>query len=311
MAVLDIKKYVINKGVFKMANSENIFVREFNTMMNQRRSQNSGFSITDIPYPDLHLITKDDFVKGGKWGFVKNISEPYFNDLNKSEVEIVKGRSFEKKLAYFDSTGKVQYKTDKNGDYITNTITVEKGFVAIYSSVNIHLPNKIERNGIKKDYKPTFGYNFIEYVDSPKGRKYLYTVPMQYVYPVELCGLVIALNKHRAYYKGCKVALTNGYHVYIYSIPYKYRENQGYVLIGAKSSPNFDEEMNKLLDYWMREGILFDLDMTALENQIKGSMNVGIQDIPGTCLPSEYQMISSSLNENDLENLEERTEIES
>lgn len=293
-----------------MANSESIFVREFNTMMNERKSQNSNFSITDIPYPKMNLITSEDFVMGGKWGYVKNISEPYFSDLNKSEVEIIKGRSFEKKIAYFDSTGKVQYKTDKNGAYVTNTVNVEKGFVAVYSSVNIHLPNKIERNGVKKDYKATFGYNFIEYVNTPKGKRYLYTIPMEYVYPVELCGLVIALNKHRAYYKGCKVALTNGHYVYIYSIPYKYRENQGYVLIGAKSNPNFDEEMNRLLDYWMQKGILFDLNMTALQEQIKGSMNIGIQDIPGTCLPSEYHMISSSLNDNDLENLEEGVESE-
>ena len=115
---------------------------------------------------------------------------------------------------------------------------------------------------------------------------------MECVYPIELCGLVIALNKHRAYYKGCKVALTNGHYVYIYSIPYKYRENAGYVLIGAKSSPDFDKEMNQLLNYWM----------------IKGTMNIGIQDLVGTCRPEEYQKIGSALK--NLDNLEESVEME-
>ena len=33
-------------------------------MMNQRRAQNTGFSIKDIPCPDLKLIDAKDFVTG-------------------------------------------------------------------------------------------------------------------------------------------------------------------------------------------------------------------------------------------------------
>ena len=287
-----------------MAVYENVFAKEFSNMMNDRKSVNTGFSIKDIPCPNLGLITADDYVAGGKLAFVKGIDEPFFSDLNNTNVEVVKGRSFKKRLSYFDENGKTQFRKEKDGQGMTTEITVEKGFVAVYSSINIHLPNKVEVNGEKKNYNPTKGYRFVDFMDTDKGRKYLYLIPMQYVYPMELCGLVISLNKHIAYYKGCKVALTNGHYVYVYSIPYKYRENTGYYLIGAKPSPDFDKEMNQLLDYWMKNNILFDLNMTALENQYKGNINLGIVDIPGTCMPSEYVKYTTSLKKSDIEELE-------
>lgn len=289
-----------------MATHENVFVREFNDMMNQRKSQNTDFSIVNIPYPNLNLIRKEDFIAGGKWGYVKGIAEPYFSELNGTEVEIIKGRTFQKKMSMYNEDGKIVYRKDREGKIVTTEIQAEKNFVAVYSPVNIHLPNRVEVKGIKKEYKSTFGYKYIDFVNTPKGRRYLYLIPMECVYPVELCGLVIALNKHRAYYKGCRVALTNGHYVYIYSIPYKYRENSGYVLIGAKSNPNFDKEMNQLLKYWMHRGILFDLNLTALDNQVKGKINVGIEDLPGTVMMEDYQKMGSAMK--NLDFLEE-TEV--
>lgn len=287
-----------------MATHESVFTREFNNMMNQRRAQNTGFSIMDIPCPDMKLIKADDFVEGGKMAFVKDIEEPFFSDLNNSNVEIVKGRNFQKRVSYYDEEGKIKFREDRNGDIMKIEVPVKTGFVAVYSSINIHLPNKVEKNGEKRIYKPTDGYKFVDYVDTDKGRKYMYLLPIDKVFPMELCALVISLNKHRAYYKGCKVALTNGHYVHIYSIPYKYRENAGYYLIGAKPSPNFDREMKELLDYWIKHSILFDLNMTALENQYKGNINLGIVDIPGTCMPSEYVKYTTSLKKSDIEELE-------
>lgn len=284
-----------------MAVYENVFSREFSDMMNERKAQNTGFSIKDIPCPDLGLITADDYVVGGKLAFVKGIDEPFFSDLNNTNVEIVKGRSFKKRMSYFDENGKTQFRKEKDGQGMTTDIQLDTGFVAVYSSINIHLPNKVEVNGEKRNYNATKGYKFVDFVDTDKGRRYLYMIPMQYVYPMELCGLVISLNKHRAYYKGCKVALTNGHYVYVYSIPYKYRENSGYYLIGAKPNPNFDKEMNQLLDYWMKHNILFDLNMTALDSQFKGNINLGIVDIPGTCMPSDYIKYTNPMKSEELD----------
>ena len=286
-----------------MANFETVFAKEFTQMMNQRREQNAGLSIKDLPCPDLKLIAAKDFITGGKLAYIKDIQEPFFSDLNETAAEIVKGRTFKKRVSYYDETGKVKFREDKNGGTMQIDVPVSSGFVAVYSSVNIHLPNKLERNGEKRIYRPKDGYKFVDYVDTEKGRKYLYLVPIENVYPLELCALVISLNKHRAYYKGCRVALTNGHYVYVYSIPYKYRENSGYYLIGAKPNPNFDEEMKILLDYWIKHDILFDLNMTALDSQYKGTINVGIEDYPGTCMPEDYVKITNSLKKADLEEL--------
>ncbi len=284
-----------------MALYESVFAREFTNMMNERRAMNTGFAITDIPCPDLNLITAKNYVAGGKLALVKGIEEPFFSELNDSEVEVIKGRNFQKRLAYFDEDGKTQFRKEKDGNNMTTDISVDAGFVAVYSSVNIHLPNRIDVNGEKRKYVPTKGFRYVDYIDTDVGRRYLYLIPMKNVYPMELCGLVISLNKHRAYYKGCKVALTNGHYVYVYSIPYKYRENTGYYLIGAKPNPNFDKEMRELLEYWMKNDVLFDLNMTALNSQVKGNINLGIVDIPGTCLPSEYIKYTNAMKSEELD----------
>ena len=93
-----------------MAVYESVFAKEFSNMMNDRKSVNTGFSIKDIPCPNLGLITADDYVAGGKLAFVKGIDEPFFSDLNNTNVEVVKGTSFKKRLSYFDENGKTQFR---------------------------------------------------------------------------------------------------------------------------------------------------------------------------------------------------------
>ena len=304
-----------------MAVYETILAREFAEMMKERRSINPNFSIMDITTPELDLITNESSVTGGVLASINGIVEPYFSDLNSScnkcpfysdgscskgqekescprkIVEIVKDRTLYKKKTTFDENGRAVYRKDSNGEYMTEPIKVENGFVGVYSLVNIKLPNRVERNGVKRDYKPTKGYNFIHSVETDMGTKYLYTVPMEVVFPLDLCALVISLNKHKAYYKGCKIALTTGHYVYVYSIPYKYRENSGYKLIGAKPNPNFDKEMDELLKYWVNENILFDLKLTELQGNFDGNKNLGYQHLPGTRAYGDYVKTNKPLKE--------------
>lgn len=291
-----------------MANYESVFLREFNTMMNERKSRNTSFAITDIPCPDMRtiskdIILKDSYVLGGKKAIVKGIVEPGYSQLNKTEVEVVSGRTFKKRLFLKKEDGTVGFRLNSDGSVVTKEVNLAKGFVAVYSPINLKLNNR-ERH--------TFGYEYIDFVEyTKKGyvpgqinsrnkRMYLYAIPMECVYVEDLCALVISLNKHKAYYKGVKVALTNGHSVYIYSIPYKYRENTGYYMLGAKASPNFDLEMKYLLNYWMQHQILFDLNLTSLQSQVKGVINLGIQDIPGTCDVSSFSRITKPLKNLDI-----------
>ena len=59
--------------------------------------------------------------------------------------------------------------------------------------------------------------------------------------------------------------------------------------------------MNQLLDYWMKHNILFDLNMTALDSQFKGNINLGIVDIPGTCMPSDYIKYTNPMKSEELD----------
>lgn len=293
-----------------MAVYENVFAKEFTDMMNQRRSMNTDFTLVNIMTPNLKNVSKDiilhdDFVAGGKRAYIKGILEPGFSQLNKTEVEVVKGRTFSKRMFLKNADGQIEFRKNADGSYMTQEVTLDKGFVAVYSPINLRLNNrdKHHRGYMYIDFMEFNGHKYVPgRLNSHNPKKmYLYAIPMEAVYIEELCALVISLNKHRAYYKGIKIALTNGHYVYVYSIPYKYRENSGYVMLGAKANTDFDAEVQYLLNFWMKNQILFDLNLTSLDSQVKGVINMGIQDIPGTCMPSEYQKITSAMKASDIE----------
>ena len=73
-----------------------------------------------------------------------------------------------------------------------------------------------------------------------------------------------------------------------YVIPYKYRENPSYRVCGVKDSTDFDEEVNNILTFWYQMGIIFDLNLTVLQNQVKGQNNAAIVDLDPTLDVSDY-----------------------
>ena len=44
-----------------------------------------------------------------------------------------------------------------------------------------------------------------------------------------------------------------------------------------------------------------DLNMTALESNYKGNVNLGIVDIPGTCMASDYIKFTNAMKSEELE----------
>lgn len=280
-----------------MQNSDVVFYKEFNNMMNERRAMPARFGYVDLPFPELSTMImgtpkrKMCFIgvsPKNEWASEDGkITEPYFEVLNGTTAELVGKTTLQKRQFLSDGS----FRRDKNGDFVTTDVPVKKDSVAILSPVNIHLKTfEYDERGHKKNHNVSDGFKYVDYIKNPEDGsvKYIYIIPKKYVHLVNLCALVITLNKHRNYYKGSRLALQNGNWVYIYVIPYKYRENPSYRVCGVKDSTDFDEEVNNILTFWYQMGIIFDLNLTVLQNQVKGQNNAAIVDLDPTLDVSDY-----------------------
>lgn len=273
-----------------MRTADQVFAKEFKDMMNGRRSITGNFNITNIPIPFMpSLITN---LGKGEICLVKGIKEQFFEKLNNSEVQLINKSVLMKRQVLSDGS----FREDKEGNYVYIQVPIKQGFIAVHSNKSIKLKNRILVNGVERKHIPTEGYKYIDYFELNGERRYIYTIPKENVYPLSLCALVITPNKHKSFFKGCKIALQNGYYLNLYIIPYKPgREYRGLRVLGVKTSTNFDTEVRQLLEYWMQIGVIFNLNLTALENQIGGEANLGIVDLVGTLGVEDYIRIENSL----------------
>lgn len=270
---------------------DSLFYKEFRDMMNGRRSLAHNYRLVDLPLPELEGMTIGE--PKGKMALVKGIKEPFFDRLNGQEVQLVGRTQLQKRQVLSDGS----FRTDKDGNFVTTQVPVPHDNVAILSSVSIGLKRFIEVDGVKREHKVTEGYRYVDYVEGKQGRRYIYIVPKQFVYRLSLCALILTPNKRRVFFKGCKLALQNGNYVYLYVVPYTYRDNIDIRVLGVKSSYNFDTEVTQIIQYWMHIGVIFNLNLTALEGQVYGQTNLGILDLEGTIVSEDYQRLGVSMAE--------------
>lgn len=286
---------------------EKVFYREFKEMMNARKAHITGFSLNSIPLPSFHQEStlKTKFYVGTKTrklALVKGVSEPFFERLNNTEVELLGRTKLYKRQVLSDGS----FRKDKDGNYVVDEVTVPNTSVGVLSPISIGLKRFIEdERGKKKEHKPSEGYRYVDYVETKEGRKYIYIVPKQFVYRLSLVALIITHNRHKNYYHGVRVALQNGHYVYVYTVPYTYRENSGSLVIGVKASTDFNNEVKRLFDFWQRNGIMFPIESTRLTDQLNGITNLGFQEVEGTLTPGDYKRYHQSLAEEGVDRLED------
>lgn len=280
-----------------MQTSDRLFYKEFKDMMNGRRTisaNNPNFSFMKIPLPECKNMLKT--APKNNLALVKGITEPYFDKLNNTEVSLVKGTVLYKRKVLSDGS----FWVNANGKYETEEINVKSDTVGIISSIPIGLKRFEEADGVKREIKVSEGFKYVDYIENKdtKERKYIYIVPKEYVYKLSLCALILTPNKHRVFFKGCRLALQSGNYMYMYVIPFTVRnQERGYRVLGVKSTFIFDEEVSSILKYWQDMNILFNLGMTTLENNINGMTNLGIMDIEGTCSSDDFTRYERSLAE--------------
>ena len=177
------------------------FYNEFRDMMNGRRGFNvtKGYRLMDLPLPSLN-----SFFKGtpkNKLALVRGIREEFFELLNNEEVQLLGKTELKKRQVLSDGS----FWLDDNGKYMYNVVHVKRDSVAILSSRSIGLKRFKEENGVRREHKPSDGFTYVDYVEQNKSRRYIYTIPKDYVYKLKLCALILTPNKHRTFYKGYKL----------------------------------------------------------------------------------------------------------
>lgn len=237
------------------------FEQEFKRMVVGRKGMTHlRFKLDDLLVPNYTNMVKPSEDK--KLAIVKAIKEPYFEALNDVTVEVVGRMKLYKREILSDGS----IRKDKNNEDVKNPVTIPQDSIALLSTVNIKLPNFVlDKFGERKKLQITKGFMYVDYIEKDGERKYIYIVPREHAYLLNLNALVLTPNKRRQYYKGYKLLMQDGNVIYLYVIPYSLRAYTAVRIIGTKPTYNFDSEITELLKLWVSNKILFNPKLTETD----------------------------------------------
>lgn len=238
-------------------------------MMNKRCAVTGNFGLYDIEVP---VFSED--VSTREMCYIKGISEQYYNILNDSEAMIWSHGKLSRRE--FDSSG--NFIKDKDGNYKVKGVTLPHNCIAVMSDLQIGVPTR---------FKSKEDFCYVDYVQRKKPNaeietKYVYIIPREYCYKLNQTALVLSYTKLRSYYAGSSVALTNGYVLYMYVIPYRPTTNRhhSYRVLCTKTSIDYQKEIDECIKFWSSKGMLFPYEYCELSEGVKGKSNVAYEILP-------------------------------
>lgn len=252
-----------------MPSLDEIFYKEFNQMLSQRKAQCGVVGLYDLVLPDDVANGKIDTHEKV---FINGITDEYYSKLNNTENILLSRPNLKRRK--FDYKGEFIKKDD---NFVYEEVDVHTGCVAIISK---------EKLGVPLKYKPNDDFIYVDMISKATesgevDRRYIYILPKKYCYKLNQVALVISLNKMRVYYNGISMALQNGNVIYLYTIPYKpSKSERSYRCIGTKTSLDFSQELNSIRDFWLKNNILFDYQSCELYEGVKGRSNVAYEEFP-------------------------------
>lgn len=268
-----------------MSESDKVLYAEFKRMLFDRRAVSQNVPLASLPIPSEVKMSSSQLKRRSVT--FKNIREPFFDALNKTNAFLM-GRSQLQKRSYLsDGT----FQKDANGKEVSTPVPVPQGSLAIVSPINIKLPNVV--NGHR--HTPSQGFFYVDFKETPNGRLYIYIIPRDYIYELNLCSLVISTNRKRVFYKGTRVALQNGAFVYIYVTPYRYTTQADTLILNVKNSVDFDVEVRSLIAFWQSKGVIFNLALCALEDHIQGHSNLAMTMLDPTVVFDDFSPVGRHL----------------
>lgn len=252
-----------------MPSLDEIFYKEFNQMLSQRKAQSGVLNLYELSVPDE---IKSNTISLNEKVYIDGISDEYYSKLNNTEAILLSRPSLNRRK--FDYKGEF---IKKDGNYVLEEVDVKSGCVAIVSD---------EKLGVPLKYKPEDSFIYVDVMNKQKEDgtrvvKYIYILPKKYCYKLNQVALVISINKMRVYYSGISMALQNGNVVYLYTIPYKpSKSERSYRCLGTKTELDFSEELNALKEHWLEGGVLFKSEYCELYEGVRGRDNVAYEQFP-------------------------------
>ena len=245
-----------------MPSLEHIFAKEFKQMSQQRAAMTGAFTLDALAVPKFsHGIDNKRRV------LIMGISDEYYGKLNKEEVIYWARPNLKRRK--FGAGG--AFLKDSSGKLIIEDVPLTQGCIAVISKTRIGVPLK---------HKPQDDFQYVDcYCKNGQACSYVYIIPKKYCYTLNQCALVISLNRLRSYYAGYSVTLQSGHTVYVYVVPYNpLRESYHYRVLVTKTSCNFKEEFNQLLQFWIKNNMAYQIADTALSEPVNGTFNVAFQE---------------------------------
>lgn len=253
-----------------MATLESVFVSEFKRKMQMIPMNRNVFS---IPLPKECSKWS---VSGSDYYAIKGIREPLFSKLNQTVAKRLPGDMIAARRKVDLVTR--DFLRDEKGRFIYEDVKVPTGSKVVISTVNLNLPY---------NYKPKEGgYGYIDFINTTKGREYLYFIPKTCIYETHQLALAVSTKTLKSY--GGMGYKTWGYGtVFLSVIPYKpMRVYVGTKILATSLSDNFSNEIRTVVDFWMKNGVIPDLALCNTENG-----NIDLKEIPVAYSMDEFYPI--------------------
>lgn len=254
-----------------MASLDEIFVKEFNLMMNMRKGMTGQVNLNDIPLPpgsEKHLFVETrDKVR------IIGIQEEYFNKLSGTEALLWGHKQLQRRK--FDYKGQFIM---KDGHYVLQDVTCPQECVAVISKDSIGVPNT---------FKSKEQSCYVDMISrkTPNGEqhRYVYVIPKKYCYKVKQTALVLSWNKLRRFYQGIGLSMQNGSVLYMYVIPYNPNSSvHNYRILHCKTSVDYTHEITVIKNFWIQRGVIFNPADCQLMDYVKGRENMAYFNIDST-----------------------------
>lgn len=243
--------------------NEELFFKEFNTMVLSLRAYNGPVNIYDMPLPDIHFHRELHEI-----AYIQGINTEYYNKLNDSEALIWKEGKLKRRK--FDYRG--EYMLDAEGNVLTEEVTLPQDCIAVVSEIQIGVPYK---------FKTEEPFAYVDMVKRNDKIYYVYIVPKKYCYKINQTALVLNTNKMRVYYQGIGLTLKNGSVIYLYVIPYKpTQKEKGYRVLCSHTDVDYTNEFVAIRDYWLQNNYMFNPALCNLYEGTKGRNNAAMIEFP-------------------------------
>lgn len=250
---------------------DDIFYRDFNQMMNTRKSMTGIFSLQDLVVPDAFKDKSD--ITAMRMLAMHNIDDEYYSKLNDTGAYWwIKPKLLKRK---FDSKGEFIIEND---NYVAEEVTLPQSCVSVLSSIPINVPLK---------YKAKESFSYVDFLKAKEHNqsviRYIYIIPKKYCFLVNQSALFASINKPtRKSYSSMRLALTNGYWLYLVVAPYNPTRVAGLKVLATGFDPtDLFDVANDLVKEWIKIGYCFNPADCEMFDCSKGVTNAACMTVPG------------------------------